>query len=293
MERDDGFRGVSLVHEERDECTDAHKSQSEYLPRAPRIGVAAPDKCEQKCRCTSCKQRRSHVVDAMVPAFKRNVEGKRGYEQGGQPDGQVDVEDPAPRQIVRQEPAQQRANDACEGEHRAQVALIAPPLPRRQNVTDDRHGQRDQPTCAQPLQRPEHDQLHHVLSDPAQGGTDQEDQDRGLEDLLAAVDVADLSVQRHRHRRGQHVGRHHPRQAVDTTELADDAQAATVATIVWSSAARSRPIIRPAKITRIRFCDRPPTGSCTALSLTVMRARIVAFCDKVSCRRMQLGDPHP
>jgi hypothetical protein len=71
-------------------------------------------------------------------------------------------------------------------------------------------------------QSAEGDQLAHPLRDPAEGGADQEDHDRGLEHELPAVQVAELPVQRRGHRRGQQVGGHDPGQVLDPAEVADD-----------------------------------------------------------------------
>ena len=138
------------------------------------------------------------------------------------PERQVDVEDPAPAGVVDDEPADQRARDAGEAEHRAEVARVAAPLPRGDDIGDDRLRADHQPAATDALQGPERDELPHVLRQPAQGRADQEHHDREQEDLLAAVEVAELAVDRRRDGRGQQVGRHHPRQLGEPAQLADD-----------------------------------------------------------------------
>jgi hypothetical protein len=56
---------------------------------------------------------------------------------------------------------------------------------------------------AEPLQRAEGDQLHHALREPTQRRADEEDHDRRLQNELAAVQVAELPVQRPGNRRRQ------------------------------------------------------------------------------------------
>ena len=57
---------------------------------------------------------------------------------------------------------------------------------------------------------------------PDRNEPDQEDDDRELEQQLAAVDVAELAVERHGRRRRQQVGRDHPREVLQAAEVADD-----------------------------------------------------------------------
>jgi hypothetical protein len=72
------------------------------------------------------------------------------------------------------------------------------------------------------LQRPERDQLGHVLRDPAEHGADQEDDDRDLKRRLASVEVAELPVERTGDRRGEQVGRHDPGEVLQAAEVAHD-----------------------------------------------------------------------
>src|SRR5262249_55176627 len=74
----------------------------------------------------------------------------------------------------------------------------------------------------EPLQRPERDQLRHVLADPAERRADEEDHDRRLQDDLAAVEIAELPVHRPRDGRGEEVGGDDPREVLDAAEVADD-----------------------------------------------------------------------
>ena len=80
-----------------------------------------------------------------------------------------------------------------------------------------------QPAPADPLDRSEGDQLGQVLTQPAQDRTGEEDQDRGLEDVAAAVEIGDLAPERRRRGGRQEVAGHHPGKLVEPTQLADDA----------------------------------------------------------------------
>ena len=100
------------------------------------------------------------------------------------------------RRGVGERAAEQRAGDGGGRPHRADVALVAAALARREEVGDRRLAERDQPARADALQRAERDQLRHGLREPAQRGADQEDRDRDDEQPPAAVEVAELAVQR-------------------------------------------------------------------------------------------------
>ena len=137
-------------------------------------------------------------------------------------DRQVDVEHPAPRQVVDEEPADQRADHAGHPEHAAEQALVAAAVPGRDDVGDDRLRARQQAAAADALHRAEHDQLEHGLGQPAQRRPDEEDDDRGLEEHLAPVQVAQLAPQRRGHGGRQQVGGHHPRQVGQPVQVAGD-----------------------------------------------------------------------
>ena len=157
-------------------------------------------------------------------AVRRGVQMQSGDHDHDrdQPERDVHVEHPAPRDRLDQEAAEQRSGDRGDREHGADQAHVAAAIARRHDVGDDRLRADHQPARAHALQRAEGDQLSHRLAQPGQQRADQEDQDRGQEHRLAAVHVAELSVQRRRRRRGQQVGRDDPGQVLETAEVADD-----------------------------------------------------------------------
>ena len=80
----------------------------------------------------------------------------------------------------------------------------------------------EQAARAETLQRAERDQLGHVLRDPAERRADQEDDDRDLQRRLAAVEVAELPVERAGDRRREQIRGHDPREVLEPAEIADD-----------------------------------------------------------------------
>ena len=161
-------------------------------------------------------------VDPVPRRHLRRAEGGRDHCQRDEAERQVDVEDPPPREVVDEEAAEQRAGDDGDAEHAAEQALVAAAVARRDEVADDGHRHDDQTAAAEPLDCSERDQLRHRLRQPAQRRPDQEEHERDLEDALAAVEVAELPVQRPDHRRRQQIRGHDPGEVLETAEVADD-----------------------------------------------------------------------
>src|SRR5262249_12493660 len=143
-------------------------------------------------------------------------------DERGHADGHVDVEDPAPGQVVHEHAAKQRADHAGQAEHAAEQADVLAPLARRHDVPDDRLGADHEAAAAQALNGAEGDQLDHGLTEPGQHGADQEDHDRGLEEELPAVLVAKLAPQRRGHGGGEQVGGDDPGNVRAAVQVADD-----------------------------------------------------------------------
>ncbi len=205
-----------------DEKHDAARDHRDALRRAPRIRRPAEAREQHDPRQRPGEHGRAEVVDPVRDPLRAAVEDGADDNERGDADRQVDVEDPAPRKALGEEAADQRPDDGRDREHAAEVALIAAALARRDDVADDGDRGHDQPAGAEPLQRPERDQLGHAPADPAQRGAGEEEHDRELEDDLPAVQVAELPVQRPDHRRGEQVRRDHPGQVLDPAEVADD-----------------------------------------------------------------------
>ena len=190
--------------------------------REPAVGVPAQAGQQDQGGGGGGQERRPGVVDHVVDPDGRGRQYGGGDHQGHHPDGDVHVEDPVPGQLVHEEAADERPDDAGDGEDRAEHALVAPPLPGRDHVTDRGHGPHDEPPGPEPLDGPEQDQLHHVPAEPGQHRTDQEDHDGGLEEELPPVLVAELPPQRRRRRRSQQIGGDHPRQVGQPVQVPGD-----------------------------------------------------------------------
>ena len=69
-------------------------------------------------------------------------------------DRDVDVEDPAPGELLDEDAAEQRSDDARHAEHGAEEPLVAAALAGRDDVADDRLRADHQPAAAEALDRP-------------------------------------------------------------------------------------------------------------------------------------------
>ena len=211
----------SAQHEEGHQHHRRHGERDDRR-RTPGVGRAAPGREQDDGGDRRAEQRGPEIVDRVMGAVTRQVEHHRDDGEGDGTDRQVDVEHPPPAQVLGDETPGERADDTGEAKDRAEVAHVAAPLAGAHDVADDRLGADHQPAGADPLQRPEPDQLAHVLRQPRQRRPDEEDDDRRLEELLPAVEVTELAPQRGRDRRGENVGGHHPGQMVQAMQVARD-----------------------------------------------------------------------
>ena len=85
------------------------------------------------------------------------------------PEGQVDVEDPAPAEIVGDESADQRANDAAQAEDAHDQAHPSSSLPGGENIADGGGAERHHGPASNPRNSARGDQLAHVLGEAGYG----------------------------------------------------------------------------------------------------------------------------
>ena len=158
----------------------------------------------------------------MLTTLEGHVQHRVDHDQRHDAQRHVDVEDPAPRQVLGEEAAQQRPGDAGQAPHTGEVARVATTFARRDDVADDRERQRHQAAGAEPLHGPGGNELPHRLRQTGEHRADDEHHDREDVDGATSVEVGDLAVQRGRRRRGEQVGRHDPGELVEPAEVADD-----------------------------------------------------------------------
>ena len=191
--------------------------------------------------------------------------------QGGDADRHVDQEDPAPAgdaedgRLPGEEAADDRAEHARGAEDGQEVALVLGPLPRRDDVADDRQRQREQAAGAEALEGAERGELYIDVAN--------------VHSTEPTTKIEIAAMKTACGRRCRRACRRAASTIVEVIRYAVVTQACrsgpcrssaivriAVATIVWSSAARNMPSIRPMRIVRI----------CLVREATVVAARAAA-----------------
>ena len=174
------------------------------------------------------ERERARPVDAVRARDVRDVEHAGHDDQRDDPDRDVHEEDPAPpvdardARLAGQHAADHRAEHARGAEHREEVALVPGPLPGRDDVAEDRQGQRHQATGAEALHARGTPPARTSTGERAQHRADDEDRDRGQEERLAAVDVGQLAVERGGDRAGDEERRGGPGLQAQPVEVVGD-----------------------------------------------------------------------
>jgi hypothetical protein len=196
LERQNRLGGSRLDEREEGEQRDAARDHDEQRGRSPRVRRSAEAGVEDDAREAAGEDERPEVIDLVPPARLARLEHGPDHGDREDADREVDVEDPAPREVVDEEAAEQRPGDGRDPERRTEEALVAAAVARRDEIPDDGHCDHHQPPAAEPLDPTEHDQLGHALRRATQRRAGEEDDDRRLQDALAPVHVAELPVQR-------------------------------------------------------------------------------------------------
>ena len=177
-------------------------------------------------------RRGAEPVDFVLGAPAWQVQEGDQDEQGGAREGDVHVEDPAPRGVVGDQATDQRTGDHGQCHDAAHHSLVLAPVPGGDQVADEGERPDHQTAGAKALERTEQDQLGHrpdLLVEPGElaGRTgehraEDEQEDRSEEDPLAAVEVTELSPDRGRDGHAQHVCGDDPGQLGQSAQLPDN-----------------------------------------------------------------------
>src|SRR5690606_32226012 len=125
-------------------------------------------------------------------------------EDRGDADRQGGEEQPAPAPVVGDPAAGDGPGDRGDAEDGTHQALVLPALPGRDDVADDRLGQRHEGAHAQALHGATGDEGPEVGRQAADDRADQEDDEATEVELAAAEDVGELADDRDDDRRDQH-----------------------------------------------------------------------------------------
>ena len=105
-QRQHGLGRPLLLQYEGAEQDQPGDSQAEDLWRTPGVQLTTPHGDQQERHDRRHQQRRAQVVDRAPHRLDRQIEDGADDEQRDHPDGQVDVEDPAPGEVVDEESAE-------------------------------------------------------------------------------------------------------------------------------------------------------------------------------------------
>ncbi len=179
--------------------------------RGPRHLVGVHDGVHQRQQAGGDRDGPEHVEAAAGPLGPRLHQEQPGEEEQDDPDGHVDEEDPAPRQVLGQEPPEQGTGGPAPGGHRAPHAEGPGPGPLLgEGDGQDGQGGRGQHGGTDPLQRPGRDQGRLVLGEAAdEAGAGEQDQTEE-EDAAPPEEVGQPSPEQQEAAEGERVGGHHP-----------------------------------------------------------------------------------
>src|SRR5579859_4381138 len=177
--------------------------QQENGHRSPGIDSTTKSGEQYQAGSSRSQQNGAQIVNRVVTRLANGREGNGNNPQGDYANGQIDVENPAPGEGIDKKAAKQRPGDACQTIDGTKHALIASALTRRHNISNNGLAQNNQSPSAQSLQSAKKNEFGHVLTEAAQRRTDEEENNRGMEEPFPPVKITQLAPEWCRNSRGQ------------------------------------------------------------------------------------------
>ena len=221
-ERNDRLRGATLDRHERDERDHGERDGHDGTGRGNPVHSANADAIEQRADAAR-EEHQPGVVDDRPPArawLAAECACDQRHRDGAE--RQVDVEDPAPGDEVREEAAEQRADERSEPPHAGDIPLHLRATFEAEEVRDDRHPDRHQGSGAEALQHAERDELHHAAGQPGQRGADEEDHQTREERRPTSEEIGQAAPQRHRNGGRKQEAGEDPRVNLEAAQALDD-----------------------------------------------------------------------
>jgi hypothetical protein len=204
-------KGTSGAREQQDRRSGEHPDR---LRRAP-TGVFGVEQGEdQGGEAEGDRRRAGDVEGSHLLLGTRFGDQRRGDRGGGDPDRDVDPENPLPAEAIGEDPAEEHARGAAGARDRA-------PDPQRlvalgavfEGGGDDREGGRGEDRGAEPLDGSRRHQLAGVGGEPTAQRGEGEEHEPEHEDAAAAEQVGEPSPQQEEAAEGEDVGVDDPGQA--------------------------------------------------------------------------------
>ena len=185
-----------------------HRQNGRRQPGQP---VAAPGQDQHEHDGRGHQQQAAGPVDLAQPVIDRQP-GHLGQQQcqRGNRERDVDPEDHRPVQVVGEEAADNRPEQAGEQPDTTEIGLVLTALAGADHVRDHRLDHRHDAAAAEPLQAAGEDQDRHVRRQRADHRADDEQAERRDDHGAAAIDVAERAEHRRHRGRGQQIGGDHP-----------------------------------------------------------------------------------
>ena len=177
---------------------------------------ATPIERQQQCHRGGdheCHAGNVERVRTVVPW--QTAQGTRRHHQRDGAQRQIDPENERPVQVIGEQSAEHRAENARAHKHDGRVALCDRALARRKKVGD--YGLRDwnQPAAADSLQDTADDQHPHRRRQRTGQRAEDENADRQQHDGAAAVNVGEFTEERRCRSRSDQIGGYHPGKIVE------------------------------------------------------------------------------
>ena len=188
--------------------------------------AALHERGQQQCRRR--RRRRARRASRRGGAGRRpsrprgSCEVAHDQPEGDRADGQVDQEDPAPVGVGGEQPAERGAGDGRGGPDRGELRLDLRAFLERVEVGGEGLDGALEGAAAQALHDAEGDQRRHVPGARAEQRAEQEEDDAGDQDRLAAEGVGELAVDGQGDGDGEQVAGEQPGEDGEAAEVAHD-----------------------------------------------------------------------
>ena len=190
------------------------------VSRAPVVHLSAHEEEQQQADDAGAQAHCPGVIDVGPGLFRAGFdeeEGHPGHRQ--EPEGHVDEENPAPRQLGNDERPQAGTEHACQppddaAEGQGLGAGLGGGDVRQYDVD-----QREAAARADPLHGAAGDQHLHALGEPCRERPGHKEADRRLVEHPRGQDVSEFAEDGQRHRPGEQVARIHPAEEAQPPEL--------------------------------------------------------------------------
>ena len=164
------------------------------------------------------EQHEAHAVEGPRLLAGRPGDETQREQHGNDTQRHVDKKHAAPAEMMREIAADHGPERAGRHHHAGEIALVAGAFARRDRLADQSLRQRHQAAAAETLQDARESQHLDAGGRGAQQRSRKEDAERNEHHALAAVDVAQLTVDGSGDGAGDEIGDHHPRDALDSAE---------------------------------------------------------------------------